>query len=113
MEPLKNSTDDPLIWLLNRLYARKRRELQEREKLKVTLVFDESEFKMYLHNTFSGFYTMLNNISFLLVVIIEPSMLFRMPSSKKSKTMNVQLMISCHSLMEKLEVYLSNCSLIP
>ncbi|BBN70292.1 SKP1-like 21 [Prunus dulcis] len=34
LEPLKNSTDDPRIRLLNRLYARKRRELQEREKLK-------------------------------------------------------------------------------
>ncbi|KAM2647467.1 hypothetical protein TB1_000714 [Malus domestica] len=65
LEPLKNSTDDPRIRLLNRLYARKRRELQEREKLKVSLVFDESKFKT-------------------------------MTSSKKSKTMNVQLMISCH-----------------
>ncbi|TQD99593.1 hypothetical protein C1H46_014819 [Malus baccata] len=34
LEPLKNSTDDPHIRLLNRLYARKRRELQERDKLK-------------------------------------------------------------------------------
>ncbi|KAB2597714.1 SKP1-like protein 21 [Pyrus ussuriensis x Pyrus communis] len=37
LEPLKNSTDDPRIRLLNRLYARKRRELQEREKLKASL----------------------------------------------------------------------------
>ncbi|KAI5062519.1 hypothetical protein GOP47_0023058 [Adiantum capillus-veneris] len=34
LEPLKNTTDDPRIRLLNRLYAKKRRELQEREKLK-------------------------------------------------------------------------------
>ncbi|KAB1214358.1 SKP1-like protein 21 [Morella rubra] len=34
LEPLKNSTDDPRIRLLNRLYARKRKELKEREKLK-------------------------------------------------------------------------------
>ncbi|KAM2647465.1 hypothetical protein TB1_000714 [Malus domestica] len=37
LEPLKNSTDDPRIRLLNRLYARKRRELQEREKLKLMI----------------------------------------------------------------------------
>ncbi|XP_050385358.1 SKP1-like protein 21 [Argentina anserina] len=34
LEPLKNVTDDPRIRLLNRLYARKRKELKEREKLK-------------------------------------------------------------------------------
>lgn len=34
LEPLKNTTDDPRIRLLNRLYAKKRKELQEREKLK-------------------------------------------------------------------------------
>ncbi|KAE7999489.1 hypothetical protein FH972_003912 [Carpinus fangiana] len=34
LEPLKNSTDDPRIRLLNRLYARKRKELKERDKLK-------------------------------------------------------------------------------
>lgn len=34
LEPLKNTTDDPRIRLLNRLYARKRRELQDKEKLK-------------------------------------------------------------------------------
>ncbi|XVF09901.1 hypothetical protein REPUB_Repub07fG0136900 [Reevesia pubescens] len=33
LEPLKNITDDPRIRLLNRLYARKRKELKEREKL--------------------------------------------------------------------------------
>ncbi|PRQ58121.1 putative S-phase kinase-associated protein [Rosa chinensis] len=36
LEPLKNVTDDPRIRLLNRLYARKRKELKEREKLKNT-----------------------------------------------------------------------------
>ncbi|PPD94305.1 hypothetical protein GOBAR_DD08677 [Gossypium barbadense] len=36
LEPLKNATDDPRIRLLNRLYAKKRKELKEREKLKVT-----------------------------------------------------------------------------
>lgn len=34
LEPLKNITDDPRIRLLNRLYARKRKELKEKEKLK-------------------------------------------------------------------------------
>ncbi|CAL0315071.1 unnamed protein product [Lupinus luteus] len=34
LEPLKNITDDPRIRLLNRLYAKKRKELKEREKLK-------------------------------------------------------------------------------
>ena len=37
MEPLKNTTDDPRIRLLNRLYARKRKELKERAKLKVRI----------------------------------------------------------------------------
>jgi len=35
LEPLKNINDDPTIRLLNRLYAKKRKELQERQKLKV------------------------------------------------------------------------------
>ncbi|XP_020577211.1 SKP1-like protein 21 isoform X2 [Phalaenopsis equestris] len=34
LEPLKNMTDDPRIRLLNRLYARKRKELKERQKVK-------------------------------------------------------------------------------
>ncbi|KAG7644449.1 SKP1 component dimerization [Arabidopsis suecica] len=34
LEPLKNSMDDPRIRLLNRLYAKKRKELKERERLK-------------------------------------------------------------------------------
>ncbi|XP_065859605.1 SKP1-like protein 21 isoform X2 [Euphorbia lathyris] len=34
LEPLKNMTDDPRIRLLNRLYAKKRKELKERQKLK-------------------------------------------------------------------------------
>ncbi|KAF9687832.1 hypothetical protein SADUNF_Sadunf02G0134100 [Salix dunnii] len=34
LEPLKNTNDDPRIRLLNRLYAKKRKELKEREKLK-------------------------------------------------------------------------------
>ncbi|KAL6648956.1 hypothetical protein ACP70R_013180 [Stipagrostis hirtigluma subsp. patula] len=34
LEPLKNVNDDPRIRLLNRLYAKKRKELQERQKLK-------------------------------------------------------------------------------
>lgn len=37
LEPLKNLMDDPRIRLLNRLYAKKRKELKEREKLKVCL----------------------------------------------------------------------------
>ncbi|KAL5727420.1 SKP1-like protein 21 [Ranunculus cassubicifolius] len=34
LEPLRNTADDPRIRLLNRLYARKRKELKEKEKLK-------------------------------------------------------------------------------
>ncbi|XP_027358463.1 SKP1-like protein 21 isoform X2 [Abrus precatorius] len=34
LEPLRNIADDPRIRLLNRLYARKRKELKERKKLK-------------------------------------------------------------------------------
>ncbi|XAR63050.1 hypothetical protein NMG60_11022852 [Bertholletia excelsa] len=41
LEPLKNMTDDPRIRLLNRLYARKRRELKERERLKNVEVEEE------------------------------------------------------------------------
>jgi hypothetical protein len=39
LEPLKNLNDDPTIRLLNRLYAKKRKELQERQKLKVLLIY--------------------------------------------------------------------------
>ena len=39
LEPLKNINDDPRIRLLNRLYAKKRKELQERQKLKVILIY--------------------------------------------------------------------------
>jgi hypothetical protein len=35
LEPLKNTTDDPRIRLLNRLYAKKRKGLKERGRLKV------------------------------------------------------------------------------
>uniref|UniRef100_A0A5B6Z2W3 Putative SKP1-like protein 21 isoform X2 n=1 Tax=Davidia involucrata TaxID=16924 RepID=A0A5B6Z2W3_DAVIN len=41
LEPLRNMTDDPRIRLLNRLYARKRKELKEREKLKNVDVEEE------------------------------------------------------------------------
>lgn len=41
LEPLRNITDDPRIRLLNRLYARKRRELREREQLKNVEVEEE------------------------------------------------------------------------
>ncbi|KAL7203404.1 hypothetical protein ACSBR2_016652 [Camellia fascicularis] len=41
LEPLKNIADDPRIRLLNRLYARKRKELQERDKLKNVEVEEE------------------------------------------------------------------------
>ncbi|KAF8087729.1 hypothetical protein N665_0570s0039 [Sinapis alba] len=34
LEPLKNTMDDPRIRLLNRLYAKKRKELKEKERLK-------------------------------------------------------------------------------
>ncbi|KAJ1408638.1 S-phase kinase-associated protein 1-like [Sesbania bispinosa] len=41
LEPLKNTTDDPRIRLLNRLYAKKRKELKERERLKNVEVEEE------------------------------------------------------------------------
>ncbi|KAL2511352.1 SKP1-like protein 21 [Abeliophyllum distichum] len=41
LEPIKNTMDDPRIRLLNRLYARKRKELQERERLKYAEVEEE------------------------------------------------------------------------
>ncbi|XP_039042583.1 SKP1-like protein 21 isoform X2 [Hibiscus syriacus] len=41
LEPLKNTTDDPRIRLLNRLYAKKRKELKERQKLKNDEVEEE------------------------------------------------------------------------
>ncbi|KAJ4705998.1 SKP1-like protein 21 [Melia azedarach] len=41
LEPLNNVTDDPRIRLLNRLYAKKRKELKEREKLKNVEVEEE------------------------------------------------------------------------
>ncbi|PSS34308.1 SKP1-like protein [Actinidia chinensis var. chinensis] len=41
LEPLRNITDDPHIRLLNRLYARKRKELREREQLKNVEVEEE------------------------------------------------------------------------
>ncbi|MED6134035.1 SKP1-like protein 21, variant 3 [Stylosanthes scabra] len=41
LEPLNNTTDDPRIRLLNRLYAKKRKELKERERLKNVEVEEE------------------------------------------------------------------------
>ncbi|CAI9101869.1 OLC1v1000012C1 [Oldenlandia corymbosa var. corymbosa] len=41
LEPIKNTIDDPRIRLLNRLYARKRKELRERERLKNVEVEEE------------------------------------------------------------------------
>ncbi|KAG5617028.1 hypothetical protein H5410_016852 [Solanum commersonii] len=41
LEPLRNMTDDPRIRLLNRLYARKRKELYDRKKLKNVDVEEE------------------------------------------------------------------------
>ncbi|KAL9228914.1 hypothetical protein vseg_004444 [Gypsophila vaccaria] len=38
LEPLRNMTDDPRIRLLNRLYAKRRKELQEKQKLKTAEV---------------------------------------------------------------------------
>jgi len=43
LEPLKNTNDDPRIRLLNRLYAKKRKELQERQKLKDVQVQEEQK----------------------------------------------------------------------
>ncbi|XP_022851957.1 SKP1-like protein 21 [Olea europaea var. sylvestris] len=41
LETLRNITDDPRIRLLNRLYARKRKELKERQNLKNIEVEEE------------------------------------------------------------------------
>ncbi|KAJ9539631.1 hypothetical protein OSB04_026137 [Centaurea solstitialis] len=41
LEPLKNRTDDPRIRLLNRLYARKRKELKVRETSKIVEIEEE------------------------------------------------------------------------
>ncbi|EYU32130.1 hypothetical protein ABFS82_02G164200 [Erythranthe guttata] len=41
LEPIKNTMDDPRIRLLNRLYARKRKELKERERLKTAEAEEE------------------------------------------------------------------------
>lgn len=46
-------TDDPRIRLLNRLYARKRKELKEREKVKVT---------KYVYNVVSQFTDLLQAV---------------------------------------------------
>uniref|UniRef100_A0A0D9VND5 SKP1 component dimerisation domain-containing protein n=1 Tax=Leersia perrieri TaxID=77586 RepID=A0A0D9VND5_9ORYZ len=43
LEPLKNINDDPRIRLLNRLYAKKRKELQERQKLKDVQIQEEQK----------------------------------------------------------------------
>lgn len=48
LEPLRNITDDPHIRLLNRLYARKRKELKEREQLKVVACNFMSDLFLYL-----------------------------------------------------------------
>lgn len=48
LEPLKNTTDDLRIRLLNRLYARKRKELKEREKLKVIVHYMLLSIPYYL-----------------------------------------------------------------
>ncbi|XP_055830334.1 SKP1-like protein 21 isoform X2 [Solanum dulcamara] len=48
LEPLRNMTDDPRIRLLNRLYARKRKELKEREKLKNVEVEEEQHVDVSL-----------------------------------------------------------------
>lgn len=42
-EPLRNTTDDPGIRLSNRLYARKRKELRERQKLKDAVDVEEEK----------------------------------------------------------------------
>ncbi|OVA14013.1 SKP1 component [Macleaya cordata] len=41
LEPLRNTADDPRIRLLNRLYARKRKELKEKEKQKTAVEVEE------------------------------------------------------------------------
>ncbi|KAK4476592.1 hypothetical protein RD792_015749 [Penstemon davidsonii] len=41
LEPIKNTMDDPRIRLLNRLYARKRKELKERERLQDAEIEEE------------------------------------------------------------------------
>ncbi|XP_015571274.1 SKP1-like protein 21 isoform X8 [Ricinus communis] len=48
LEPLRNVTDDPRIRLLNRLYARKRKELKEREKMKVITLISAAVCGLFL-----------------------------------------------------------------
>ncbi|KAL8114156.1 hypothetical protein AgCh_021140 [Apium graveolens] len=43
LEPLKNTSDDPRIRLLNRLYAKKRKELLERQKLKIETEVEQED----------------------------------------------------------------------
>lgn len=69
LEPIKNTMDDPRIRLLNRLYARKRKELKERNRLKVitTLILHFRGIKSsnFLYPVFGQ----LNKIIVLEVVI--------------------------------------------
>lgn len=84
LEPLKNVTDDPRIRLLNRLYARKRKELKEREKLKVTRAV------MNLNCIgFCSFVLYINNTCMLMVVKIIPFIFFRI-LRMESEMMTVQ-----------------------
>ncbi|CAJ1952806.1 unnamed protein product [Sphenostylis stenocarpa] len=53
LEPLRNITDDPRIRLLNRLYARKRKELKERKKLKDVEIEEEPKDERSLEDLLS------------------------------------------------------------
>ncbi|PNY08194.1 SKP1-like protein 21-like [Trifolium pratense] len=57
LEPLRNITDDPRIRLLNRLYAKKRKELKERERIKVLKYLQPHPFLLI----FAGLVVIPNN----------------------------------------------------
>lgn len=64
LEPLRNITDDPRIRLLNRLYAKKRKELKERQQLRV-IAFFPFYFIVSINvdvNCFSDALTMKNSL---------------------------------------------------
>ena len=129
LEPLRNITDDPRIRLLNRLYARKRKELKEREKLKVVMftyyfsLYGRCEFLFYGKYEFEVHSKWLHVVMehwipkpvyiYMCVCVLSlikkvGSMYFRMLRLKRSVWMSVRWMISCHLLMVKMEVIVRN-----
>lgn len=93
LEPLRNITDDPRIRLLNRLYARKRKELKERKKLKA--------------------FPCILNVNILMTIFLLSSVLqislnsftcCRMLRLRRNQRTSARLMIYFHLLMARMEV---------